>query len=75
MDYVTSSIMAGRIHQMITQIIAQRSRGNSTLASTTKTKLILKGLNPDRFTPTSPDDPEIIQKVALAATEMGIALR
>lgn len=60
---------------MITQIIAQRSQGNPTLASTTKTKLILKGLNPDRFNPTSPDDPAVIQKAVTVAAEMGIAFR
>ncbi len=60
---------------MLDQIIAQRSQGNPTLQSTTKTKLILKGLNPEKFTANSADDPAVLQKVAAVAAEMGVSLR
>jgi hypothetical protein len=41
-------------------------------ASTTRTKLVLKGLDPNKFTTSSPDDPIIITKVIDAAAEMGV---
>jgi hypothetical protein len=40
----------------------------------TKTKLILKGLNPDKFTAATPDDPAIISKVIEVSREMGVRL-
>ena len=55
--------MAGKINQMISGIIETRSKGNPTIEATTRTKLILKGINPDKFTPSSDDDPIIIEKI------------
>ena len=62
--------MAGKIHKMLDNIIKQRSKGNPTIALVIKTKLILKGLNPDKFDDTSPDDPVIIGKVKQIETEL-----
>lgn len=64
--------MAGRIRQMLDRIIEVKSDGNQTLALATKTKLILKGLNPDQYDMTSFDDPGVVEKVKLAAREMGV---
>lgn len=66
------SWMAGQIKQMIDSIVAQRAKGNPTIALTTKTKLVLKGLNPDRFDAGSPDDPAVIAKVKAIAAELGV---
>jgi hypothetical protein len=66
--------MAGEIKRMIDSIIDQRAKGNATVALATKTKLIFKGLNPDRFSGTSPDDPAILDKVRAAAAELGVQL-
>ncbi len=66
--------MAGAIKKMLDQIIAVRSRGDPTFAMGTTTKLILKGLDPARFTADSPDDPAIIAKVRQAAADLGITL-
>lgn len=66
--------MTGQIKMMIDTIIAKRSKGNSTVALTTKTKFILKGVNPDRFTSTSPDDPAVIAKVKAIGIEMGVSV-
>ena len=65
--------MAGQINQMLNSIIEKRARGNLVVAGATKTKLILKGLNPDRFDQGSPDDPAIIAKVRAFAIELGVA--
>lgn len=66
--------MAGNIRQMIDSIIDKRSKGNPTIALTTRTKFILKGVNPDRFNPQSADDPAILAKVRAIATEMGVSV-
>lgn len=59
---------------MLDQLIVQRSKGNPTIALTTKTKIMLKGVNPDKFQPTSEDDPAVMQRVRQIAAEMGVSL-
>ena len=66
--------MAGKIKQIIDEFVTIRSKGNPVLVQTTRTKLILKGINPDHFNSLTEDNFEIIQKVRLIATEMGITL-
>ncbi len=66
--------MAGQIKTMLEEIIRRRANGNNVVASTTKTKLILRGLNPDRFTAVSPDDAAILAKVKVIAGELGVSL-
>ena len=66
--------MAGQIRQMIDSIIQKRSSGGNVVVTTTITKLILKGLNPEKFNATSPDDPATIAKVRAIAVELGISL-
>ena len=66
--------MAGQIKAMIDQIIAERSQGNAVLASTTSTKLILKGLDPSKYGADSPDDPQIIEKLRQVAAEFSVTL-
>ena len=64
--------MAGKIRKMLDEIVEKKSGGHPTLKSTTKTKLILKGLNPDKYSNESADDPAVIRKVLMAAQEMGV---
>jgi hypothetical protein len=64
--------MAGKIKQMLDKIIEKRSNGNAALVKVTKTKLVIKGINPDNFTAQSPDDPQIMLKVRQVASELGI---
>lgn len=66
--------MPGTIKLMIDTITATRSKGNPTIAVTTRTKFILKGVNPDRFNATSPDDPAVIAKVRAIGAEMGVTV-
>jgi hypothetical protein len=67
--------MAGQIRQMIDAIIRERSKGNVTVATTTKTKLILKGVNPDAYNSISEDDPKVVARIREIATELGVVLR
>jgi len=64
--------MAGKIKQIIDRVIEARSHGNATIAMTTRTKLILKGINPDKFSASSEDNPLILDKLKQIAKEMGL---
>jgi hypothetical protein len=67
--------MAGQIKRMIDTIIQERSKGNVTVATTTKTKMILKGLNPDFYHNGSEDDPKVMTRVKEIAAELGVVLK
>jgi len=62
--------MAGKIKQMIDTIISQRAKDNAMLAGVIKTKLMLKGIDPGKFTPQSPDDPALIGKLEILMKEL-----
>lgn len=52
--------MAGKIKLMIDAIVEQRTRNNPELIGVVRTKLMLKGVDPNRYTETSDDDPRIL---------------
>ncbi len=62
--------MAGKIRQMIDAIINQRAKDNPMLERVIKTKLILKGINPNKFTSMSADDPVVIGKLEKMIQEL-----
>jgi hypothetical protein len=62
--------MAGKIKQMIDTIISQRAKDNAMLAGIIKTKLMLKGIDPSKFTPQSADDQAIINKLEILMKEL-----
>lgn len=64
--------MAGMIKRQLDAIILAVAKDNQTIINITKTKLVLKGLNPDRFNDQSPDDPIILGKVKQIAAEFGV---
>jgi hypothetical protein len=66
--------MAGKIKKALDEIIEQRSNGNATLASTTRTKLMLKGMDPDKYSDSSPDDPGVIEQIHKIAADFGVTL-
>jgi hypothetical protein len=66
--------MAGQVRALIDQIIEKRSNGNIILASTTQTKLILKGIDPNKYDANSPDDPQVIARLRELAAELSISL-
>lgn len=57
---------------MIQKIVAEKSKGNQVIASSVKTKIILKGIAIDKYTPTSPDDPAVIKKLWEIGKEFGV---
>ena len=66
--------MAGEIKRLIDSIVEKRAQGNTTVAVTTRTKLVLKGIRVDNFTASSEDDPDIIRQLKQIATEMCVRL-
>lgn len=59
---------------MIETIIEHRAKGNPTVAACTKTKLILKGINPDKYDQGSADDPAVMDKLKALAVDLGVTL-
>lgn len=66
--------MAGQIHKLINTFLNKKANGNVVIENCIKTKLIFKGINPDKFNDASPDDPELIKKVRNAAAEFGVTV-
>lgn len=62
--------MAGRIRRMIDSVIQQRAAGNPMLEKILKTKMILKGVNPNKFTLESDDDPVVLEKLERMLREL-----
>jgi len=67
--------MAGKIKQLIDMVVELRSQGNPSLESTTRTKLLLKGVDSRKYSSSSEDDPEVIAKIRQVAQEMNIELK
>lgn len=67
--------MAGKILQMIDFVLKQRAAGNPMLEKIIKTKMILKGINPGKFTPESEDAPEILEQLEGMSMELGYLCR
>lgn len=66
--------MAGKIKNMIDTIVDKRSNGNSTVATLTKSKMVMKGINPEKYTRDSADDPQVIEKLTALAREWNVKL-
>ncbi|MCC8180514.1 MAG: hypothetical protein LIP23_06360 [Planctomycetes bacterium] len=66
--------MAGKIKLLIDRLIELRTNGDRGLVAPLKIKLIMKGVDPDLFDATSPDNPVVIQRVITIAKEMGYDL-
>ncbi|WP_319579869.1 hypothetical protein [uncultured Methanospirillum sp.] len=66
--------MAGKIKLLIDSLVEQRAQGNPSLESTTRTKLLLKGIDGTKYNASSDDDPAVIQKIREIAKDMGVQL-
>lgn len=64
--------MAGKINYMINKIVEQNAKGDKTIESTTKTKLILRGINPNLYHDNTEDDPTVIEKLKKFAQELNL---
>lgn len=65
----------GKTRQFIDRIIEVRSGGNPILVKDVKTKLMLKGINPDAYSESSLDNPKMLDKLRALAASMGVDLK
>ncbi len=66
--------MPGKIKELIDKLIDLRTKGDRGLVAPIKIKLIMKGIDPDIYDFSSPDNPVVIQRVMNIAKEMGFDL-
>ena len=66
--------MAGKIKEMLDQLVLLRTKGDPGLVAPIKIKLIMKGIDPDQFDASSSDNPVVIQRLRTIAKEMGYDL-
>lgn len=64
--------MAGTVRRIIERIKEQRSGGNSVVALTVETRLVLQGFDPQRFDYETPDDPGRLARMRDVAAEMHV---
>ena len=64
----------GKTKQLIDDLIEQRCKGNSFLETSTRFKLLLKGIDTDKITEDTPDNPKIIEKIYELANNLNIKL-
>lgn len=63
--------MAGQVKRWIDSIIQQRAKGDPLIVIMTKSKLALRGVDPDHFNLESEDNPEVLAIVRAIAAELG----
>ena len=64
----------GRTKLILDSIITQRSGGDSAVAKVIKTKLVLKGINPDAYSLDTPDDPNLVKRLMELAAKLGVKI-
>lgn len=62
----------GKTRQIIDRIIAVRAGRNPIIANNIKTKLMMKGINPDSYFDDTLDNPQTLEKVRSMAAAMGV---
>ncbi len=64
--------MHGTIETLINSIIDQRAKGDPAVEKLIKVKLLLKGIDPSKFSGDSADDPTIIDKLNQAVADFEV---
>jgi len=64
--------MPGTVRKIIERIKDKRSGGNSVVALTVETRLVLQGFDPERFDYDTPDDPGRLARIGEIAREMQV---
>lgn len=69
-----SDFSKGRTRLILDSIITQRSGGDPMIAKLIRTKLILKGINPDTYSLDTPDDPNLVNRLMELAKKLGVEI-
>ena len=59
---------------LITRILDEKARGNPMMVGALKTKMILKGINVDKYTSFSDDDAAVLDKLKQLARDLGVTV-
>lgn len=62
--------MAGQIRRMIDSIVQKRAQGNKAVEHMTIAKLILKGIDPTKYSEQTEDDPAILLQLENLSREL-----
>jgi hypothetical protein len=68
-------ISHGRAKKLLDAIRHHRVRGIGAIVKVIKVKIALKGINPDRLTPETPDDPVLLKKLLNLAQSYGLRVK
>lgn len=67
--------MAGKAREIIDLLVQQRAGQSPAAAHFIRTKLILRGIDPDKYTSDSPDDAQVLMTLREIAREYGLQLK
>ena len=70
--FIGVTIWLGKLNTKWKHLSRKCQKATLFLPSTTRTKLILKGINPNKFTKDSPDDPVVLEKLKDIAEAFGV---
>ncbi|MDR2570012.1 MAG: hypothetical protein LBD23_06905 [Oscillospiraceae bacterium] len=65
--------MTGTAISLINKLIDEKAKGDKFIEKGIRVKLILKGIQIDKLTPATPDDPVVIDEIKKVLTEFGIS--
>ena len=66
--------MAGQAKHYIDTIVKTRGKGNPAIERGVRVKLILKGIQPEKYGHDTPDDPIAISLIRSVAADLGVEL-
>jgi hypothetical protein len=64
----------GNIKKLIDAIIERKGKGNTLLIIELKKKLVFKGINPNKYTQETIDDPVVLEKLLELARDLGFKI-
>lgn len=64
----------GKTKQLIEKLISERAKGDPFLESSTRIKLLMKGIDPLKINDETPDDPDVISKIYDVADACNVKL-
>jgi hypothetical protein len=64
----------GNIKKLIDAIIERKGKGNTLLIIELKKKLVFKGINPNKYTHETIDDPVVMEKLLELARDLGFKI-
>jgi len=64
--------MTGQVYEKIQKLIAEGGKGDPTAIENIKTKLMLKGINPDKYSPNCADCEDTIENIKTKLMLKGI---